>query len=51
FWAPGRIGNFYSPNPEDGAPVNTDVSRSRPGWSWRRLPWSRGNTDQNDTNR
>ncbi|CAH1117348.1 unnamed protein product [Phaedon cochleariae] len=53
FWAPGRIGNFYSPNPEDGPPNNSEShSRTRPlsGWSWRRLPWSR-NVGQNDTQR
>ncbi|KAJ8925505.1 hypothetical protein NQ315_009344 [Exocentrus adspersus] len=54
FWAPGRIGNFYSPNPgEDAAPTNPDSQgrRALSGWSWRRLPWSRGNLGQSDTPR
>ncbi|XP_030756895.1 uncharacterized protein LOC115882790 isoform X2 [Sitophilus oryzae] len=52
FWTPGRVGNFYSPNPEDGPPVSTDGNRqNRPGWSWRRLPWNRGNNDQTEANR
>nr|CAD7200036.1 unnamed protein product [Timema douglasi] len=38
YWAPGRVGNFYSPNPgEEGS-----TRRAPSGWSWRRLPWSRG---------
>ncbi|XP_050293859.1 uncharacterized protein LOC126734326 isoform X2 [Anthonomus grandis grandis] len=41
FWTPGRVGNFYSPNPEDVPSVNVETNRGRPGWSWRRLPWSR----------
>lgn len=45
FWTPGRVGNFYSPNPEDVPPVNPDANRGRAGWSWRRLPWSRANTE------
>ncbi|XP_050669166.1 uncharacterized protein LOC126968297 isoform X2 [Leptidea sinapis] len=34
FWAPGRIGNLYSPNPGSG--------RKTSPWSW--FPWPRGNT-------
>nr|CAI5841233.1 unnamed protein product [Callosobruchus analis] len=53
FWAPGRIGNFYSPNPEDGPPPNPEGhSRARlSGWSWRRLPWSRASVTQNENQR
>ncbi|XP_059062612.1 uncharacterized protein LOC131855370 [Achroia grisella] len=36
FWAPGRIGNLYSPNPGTG--------RKTSAWSW--FPWPR-NTSQN----
>jgi len=48
YWTPGRVGNLYSPNPgEDAGAVNTATQRLRgqertSGWSWRRLPWSRG---------
>ena len=49
FWTPGRVGNFYSPNPgEDGPPDTTNRERAQSGWSWRRLPWNRGNNTQND---
>ncbi|KAG5868087.1 hypothetical protein JTB14_008545 [Gonioctena quinquepunctata] len=54
FWAPGRIGNFYSPNPEDGPPNTNDGpnrGRALSGWSWRRLPWSRSNVGQTDSQR
>ncbi|CAH0717126.1 unnamed protein product, partial [Brenthis ino] len=34
FWAPGRIGNLYSPNP--------GTSRKTSPWSW--FPWPRGNS-------
>ncbi|XP_061381355.1 uncharacterized protein LOC116776234 isoform X3 [Danaus plexippus] len=34
FWAPGRIGNLYSPNPGTG--------RKTSPWSW--FPWPRGNS-------
>nr|CAH7760227.1 unnamed protein product [Callosobruchus chinensis] len=53
FWAPGRIGNFYSPNPEDGPPPNPEGhNRARlSGWSWRRLPWSRASVAQNENQR
>ncbi|XP_022124960.2 uncharacterized protein LOC110999963 isoform X3 [Pieris rapae] len=34
FWAPGRIGNLYSPNPGSG--------RKTSPWSW--FPWPRGNS-------
>ncbi|XP_066154293.1 uncharacterized protein [Euwallacea fornicatus] len=43
FWTPGRVGNFYSPNPEDSPPVNPNANR---GWSWRRLPWTRNASEQ-----
>ncbi|KAJ8980143.1 hypothetical protein NQ317_014637 [Molorchus minor] len=50
FWAPGRIGNFYSPNPGEEAPPAIPDSHNRAralsGWSWRRLPWNRGNVNQ-----
>ncbi|PNF28678.1 hypothetical protein B7P43_G07882 [Cryptotermes secundus] len=49
YWMPGRVGNLYSPNPgEDTGAVNMGAQRLRgqerstSGWSWRRLPWSRG---------
>ncbi|XP_057656834.1 uncharacterized protein LOC130894209 isoform X1 [Diorhabda carinulata] len=54
FWTPGRVGNFYSPNPEDGTTnIPDDHTRVRPlsGWSWRRLPWSRSNVSQNNSRR
>lgn len=51
FWTPGRVGNFYSPNPEDVPPVNPDTNRARPGWSWRRLPWSRPTIEQVENTR
>ncbi|XP_019874075.2 uncharacterized protein LOC109602186 isoform X2 [Aethina tumida] len=55
FWAPGRIGNFYSPNPgEDGPALPSDNhNRGRPasGWSWRRLPWSRHSNEQSEIQR
>lgn len=38
FWSTGRIGNLYTPNPENPGNHN----RLRSGWNWRRLPWSRG---------
>jgi hypothetical protein len=51
YWTPGRIGNLYSPNPgEDSGAVNMGTQRLRgqertsSGWSWRRLPWSRGSS-------
>ncbi|KAK6620212.1 hypothetical protein RUM44_006613 [Polyplax serrata] len=40
FWSTGRIGNLYTPNPEDRGLQN----RLRSGWNWRRLPWNRGST-------
>ncbi|XP_015836932.1 uncharacterized protein LOC658369 isoform X2 [Tribolium castaneum] len=44
FWTPGRVGNFYSPNPgEDGLPGDTSTRDRTSGWSWRRLPWTRTN--------
>lgn len=50
------MGNFYSPNPgeELGAGGNDSHVRERAvasGWNWRRLPWNRGNTTQNDSQR
>ncbi|CAG9860764.1 unnamed protein product [Phyllotreta striolata] len=54
FWAPGRIGNFYSPNPEDGTTNMPDTHtrvRSTSGWNWRRLPWNRSNVEQTDSHR
>ncbi|KAF5275053.1 hypothetical protein FQA39_LY06990 [Lamprigera yunnana] len=58
FWTPGRVGNFYSPNPgEEGNPPVTEAQgreRNTGGWNWRRLPWNRNNATQhtnNDTNR
>ncbi|XP_072391707.1 uncharacterized protein [Diabrotica undecimpunctata] len=55
FWTPGRVGNFYSPNPEDNTPNISDNHnnriRSLSGWSWRRLPWSRSNVGQNNSQR
>ncbi|XP_069685895.1 uncharacterized protein [Periplaneta americana] len=51
YWTPGRVGNLYSPNPgEDTGAVNLGTQRLRgqeratSGWSWRRLPWSRGSS-------
>lgn len=56
FWQPGRIGNFYSPNPgEDGqqngvgvegngsirARAQSATAAGAGGWNWRRLPWNR----------
>lgn len=50
FWTPGRVGNFYSPNPGEegtsGVVENHNRERNNGGWNWRRLPWSRGNTTQ-----
>lgn len=52
FWVPGRIGNFYSPNPGEETLArqndNDRRSRSNSGWSWRRLPWNRGNNQQDN---
>ncbi|XP_018327733.1 homeobox protein 2 isoform X2 [Agrilus planipennis] len=52
FWTPGRVGNFYSPNPgEEGHEIGENGrERSGGGWNWRRLPWSRGNTNQQNMN-
>lgn len=47
FWTPRRVGNFYSPNPEEN-PGSENRERSNNGWSWRRLPWNRNNSNQND---
>ncbi|KAJ9575688.1 hypothetical protein L9F63_007447, partial [Diploptera punctata] len=54
YWTPGRVGNIYSPNPgEDtgGMTMGTQrlrgQERSTSGWSWRRLPWSRGSSTNN----
>ncbi|KAJ1526961.1 hypothetical protein ONE63_008508 [Megalurothrips usitatus] len=52
YWAPGRVGNLYSPNPEDHQTLRSAPSgprgATRPptssagsAWSWRRLPWGR----------
>lgn len=52
YWAPGRVGNLYSPNPEDHHPPPGPGPRpaltsrgahgaSGSAWSWRRLPWGR----------
>ncbi|KAE8736877.1 hypothetical protein FOCC_FOCC017667 [Frankliniella occidentalis] len=52
YWAPGRVGNLYSPNPEDhhqapprpgaGQRATRSASNtSNSAWSWRRLPWGR----------
>ncbi|KAB0804276.1 hypothetical protein PPYR_01246 [Photinus pyralis] len=51
FWTPGRVGNFYSPNP--GEEGNSTIEghpreRNNGGWSWRRLPWNRGNNTQHN---
>ncbi|XP_044263526.1 uncharacterized protein LOC123010581 isoform X2 [Tribolium madens] len=43
FWTPGRVGNFYSPNPGED-PLPGDTTNRSSGWSWRRLPWTRTNT-------
>lgn len=55
FWTPGRVGNFYSPNPEElGANGSDGHVRERAvasGWNWRRLPWNRGNSSHNDSQR
>ncbi|KAF5274127.1 hypothetical protein FQR65_LT04525 [Abscondita terminalis] len=58
FWTPGRVGNFYSPNPgEEGIQPSADGQereRNNGGWNWRRLPWNRSNTVQqnvSDSNR
>ncbi|XP_017772507.1 PREDICTED: uncharacterized protein LOC108559667 isoform X2 [Nicrophorus vespilloides] len=40
FWTPGRVGNFYSPNPGEEMPP-TENNRIATGWNWRRLPWTR----------
>ncbi|XP_044745533.1 uncharacterized protein LOC123307337 isoform X2 [Coccinella septempunctata] len=45
FWNPGRIGNFYSPNPGD-LPAGDNQARNRAGWSWRRFPWGRSSAAQ-----
>ncbi|KAL3288328.1 hypothetical protein HHI36_002776 [Cryptolaemus montrouzieri] len=49
FWTPGRIGNFYSPNPGD-IPSGDNQARNRAGngWSWRRFPWGRNNGGQTE---
>ncbi|XP_065172782.1 uncharacterized protein, partial [Atheta coriaria] len=41
FWTPGRVGNFYSPNPGEDLP---NENRIASGWNWRRLPWTRNPT-------
>lgn len=51
YWAPGRVGNLYSPSPEDqlagnlsraaAAAAPGERSGSGSAWSWRRLPWGR----------
>ncbi|KAK9695714.1 hypothetical protein QE152_g32384 [Popillia japonica] len=48
FWVPGRVGNFYSPNPGEEAsqPNAENRERTASGWNWRRLPWNRGNSSQ-----
>lgn len=52
FWTPGRVGNFYSPNPGEDPSVGDNTNRDRvtTGWNWRRLPWTR-NTSQSDAHR
>ncbi|KAL1501181.1 hypothetical protein ABEB36_006561 [Hypothenemus hampei] len=50
FWSPGRVGNFYSPNPEELPPGNSQDASRRPGWSWRRLPWTRTNAEDSREN-
>ncbi|KAK9886652.1 hypothetical protein WA026_017573 [Henosepilachna vigintioctopunctata] len=52
FWTPGRIGNFYSPNPGDVPPGENQVrSRGGNGWSWRRFPWGRNSGGQTEVPR
>lgn len=50
FWNPGRMGNFYSPNPGDMPPADILPNRSRTalGWNWRRLPWTRNTGAQQE---
>lgn len=48
FW--GRVGNFYSPNPGEDPQISSEVTRAASGWSWRRLPWNRGNSNPTNEN-
>lgn len=47
FWSSGRIGNLYTPNPEDRDGNN----RLRSAWTWRRLPWNRNGSNGNEPSR
>ncbi|KAL0267874.1 UNVERIFIED_CONTAM: hypothetical protein PYX00_010023 [Menopon gallinae] len=42
-----RIGNLYTPNPEDRDGNN----RLRSAWNWRRLPWNRNGSGGNEPSR
>ncbi|XP_022921313.1 uncharacterized protein [Onthophagus taurus] len=51
FWTPGRVGNFYSPNPGEEATNPATETRERTGWNWRKLPWNRGNSSNQESQR
>lgn len=49
FWAPGQLGNLYSPNPggDEGNRMNNSGQRNRSGgWNWPRMPWQRSDNNQ-----